>query len=79
MTRAQETAAFIKEALEDVALECDPQLEEGHPGHMHTQTRFDQVFRKYFVPPDGTRETNVLVTHANLIRFLLCRWVTIIH
>ncbi len=72
MPRAKETAVIIQSQLpEGPPIDFDQQLEEGSPDHAHTRERFNRVYHAHFV--QGSTTTTILVTHANLIRYLLCR------
>ncbi len=73
MIRAKETATVIHKEFPEASLEFDYDLTEGSPDHAHTRERFDRVFNSYFVPCQGPTATCVLVAHANLIRYLICR------
>lgn len=68
--RAQETGAIIRGELK---LEYDAELKEGNLDDDQVLARLERVFNNYFTPNKGERGTEVFVTHANVIRFMLCR------
>lgn len=89
MSRAQETSKIIEEALQNVAVEDDSLLIEGAPIqpdppiHWKVERHFFQdgprieaAFRKYFHRADPSQEKDtytILVCHANVIRYFVCR------
>lgn len=75
MVRAKETATIIYGEFPDIiTLEYDGQLTEGNPDKdPRTRDRFNQVYSTYIVPCQGQMATCVLVTHANLIQYMMCR------
>ena len=75
MIRALESANIILELLPNVTVTSDYELQEGNPDHLPTRDRFDRVYANYFVPGQETTSTTLLICHANLIRYLLCRYV----
>lgn len=75
MIRALESANIILELLPNVTVTSDYELQEGNPDHLPTRDRFDRVYANYFVPGQETASTTLLICHANLIRYLLCRYV----
>ena len=75
MIRALESANIILELLPNVTVTSDYELQEGNPDHLPTRDRFDRVYANYFVPGQETTSTTLLICHANLIRYFLCRYV----
>ena len=75
MIRASESANIILELLPNVTMTSDYELQEGNPDHLPTRDRFDRVYANYFVPGQETASTTLLICHANLIRYLICRYV----
>ncbi|XP_075983504.1 serine/threonine-protein phosphatase Pgam5, mitochondrial-like isoform X4 [Anticarsia gemmatalis] len=88
MTRAQETASIIARHLDPQIPTKDCQLlEEGAPippeppvGHWKPEksdnARIEAAFRKYFhrAPPEQEKDSyTLLVCHANVIRFFVCK------
>ena len=75
MVRAKETAEIIGKEFPNLAIELDSILEEGNPDGKVHRNRFEAVFKKYFVPASSTtKETNIIVCHGNLIRYIICRY-----
>ena len=74
MIRASESANIILELLPNVTMTSDYEL-QGNPDHLPTRDRFDRVYANYFVPGQETASTTLLICHANLIRYLICRYV----
>ena len=74
MVRAQQTANIVHDHPKFVGIPLeDKDLQEGSPERAHTVERFEQMFKKYFVPAGQTSIMNVIVRHANVIRFFVCR------
>ena len=74
MVRAKETAEIIGKEFPNLAIDLDSILKEGNPDEKMHRNRFEAVFKKYFVPASSTtKETNIIVCHGNLIRYLICR------
>ena len=75
MVRAQQTANIIHDhpKFVGIPLEEDKDLQEGSPERAHTVERVEQMFQKYFVPAGQTSITNIIVCHANVIRYFVCR------
>lgn len=73
MVRARQTAEILMEQFPKHELSIDIELEEGQPS-AYSALRFGRVYSKYFVPSNGCEDqTDVLVCHANIIRYLICR------
>jgi serine/threonine-protein phosphatase PGAM5 len=87
MTRAQETAAVIHETLPEVPMtqsdslrECTPPMrDEKKPDERRgkeereCEATLDQAFAQYFTPAQHVGESDVLVAHGNVIRYLVAR------
>lgn len=75
MVRAIGTCEIIaNEIPELLPFSHDKSLEEGDPTLQCHLRRFEHVYRDYFVPVQGPHtQAEVLVTHGNLIRYLVCR------
>lgn len=89
MIRAIETADLIKQELKqpDLPIFMDPLLAEGLPVlpepalvqqdiYVNDQKRIDLAFRKHFhrASPDQLEDSyELLVCHANVIRYFLCK------
>lgn len=74
MVRAREIATIIHDALPKIPLDFNSKLEEGNPDYApQTRDQFNQVYDAYTAPCQGQPATWVLITHANLIRYLICR------
>ena len=73
LLRAVETAAIIKAQFSEINIHEDPLLIEGDPTINHH--RMDIAFQEYFSPisSDHTTPTEIIICHANIIRFFLCR------
>ena len=77
LARAKETAEIIGQQFPNIPLVYDAELEEGNPDLLPHRNRFERVYKNYFVANQGLeKETDVLVCHGNLIRFLVCRYDT---
>jgi serine/threonine-protein phosphatase PGAM5 len=87
MQRARDTAAIIGgsfpgrhfEVVDDLA-ECTPPtrrtevVADEKPEDMAAcAARLDRVFARYFVPSAGAAQTDLLVCHGNVIRYLVTR------
>lgn len=88
-TRARETAEFVMRKLKEIPSqsstllwECLPclkpelieQLGIRDEARLEKDTRYaEKAFQKYFVPSRSKDTADLLVTHGNLIRFLVCR------
>ena len=78
MVRAVETADIIKKRFPVTPLRMDDELVEGSPDMPHHKLRFDRVYNAYFVPSqESTMEAQVLICHANIIRYLVCRYACV--
>jgi serine/threonine-protein phosphatase PGAM5 len=87
VTRAQETASVMHETLKSVPLassdllrECAPPSREDNASDPDSlaegkecKEQLDQAFAKFFVPAHGAPETDVLVAHGNVIRYLVTK------
>ncbi|XP_050459234.1 serine/threonine-protein phosphatase Pgam5, mitochondrial isoform X2 [Cataglyphis hispanica] len=87
MTRALETSKIIEKSLINVPVEDDSMLIEGAPippeppigqwrSEKHDGPRIEAAFRKYFHRADPSQQRDsytVLVCHANVIRYFVCR------
>ena len=74
LIRAEQTAIVIQEKFPEIPLQYDAELVEGNPDLPYIQLRFERVYKKYFVPSQGPKQTWILVCHSNLIRYLVCRY-----
>lgn len=76
-TRAVETASILASALPLARLEIDPMLRECEDVYFEDTNRVPQsaveTFDELFGRANGHRDPIVVVCHANLIRYLLCR------
>jgi serine/threonine-protein phosphatase PGAM5 len=81
LTRAQQTAAIVREQLAGVPAsstallgECTPpatiDLRESGGTLGACQRKLDAAFAKFFVPASGADRHDVLVCHGNVIRYL---------
>ena len=76
LLRAKETANIVAPAIGiSVPLIHDKDLEEGDPAvSASVPQRFHLVYQKYkTLAPADVGTTTILVTHANLIRYFICR------
>ena len=74
--RAIETAEIIHKVFPDVEFQLDPLLIEGNCESPHDRCRFEGRVQTYLKPVDGTQgETTVIVCHANVMRYFVCRQV----
>ena len=87
VTLAQETACVMRETLKSVPLassdllrECAPpsRADDASDGDSMAEEKeckdqLDQAFAKFFVPAHGAPETDVLVAHGNVIRYLVTK------
>lgn len=87
MQRARDTAAQIAPDFPDRSFAVDPELAECTPPTWRVEVtkdekaaemaackaRLDRVFGKYFVPAAGHAQTDLLVCHGNVIRYLVTR------
>lgn len=87
MQRARDTAAVIAEDLPGRSFRVDPDLHECIPPTRRTEitkdlkpeelaackAQFDRLFDRYFHPARGTVESDLLVCHGDVIRYLVTR------
>lgn len=74
--RAKETGEIIHKTFPEAQFELDPLLVEGNCESPIDQCRFEGRMQQYFKPVQGKeRETTILVCHANIMRFFVCRQV----
>ncbi len=87
MQRARDTAAQIAPDFPNQSFQLAPELAECTPPTWRTDVtrdekpadmqackqRLDRVFAKYFVPAQGQPQTDLLVCHGNVIRYLVTR------
>ncbi|XP_014598123.1 PREDICTED: serine/threonine-protein phosphatase Pgam5, mitochondrial-like isoform X2 [Polistes canadensis] len=87
LTRAQETSKIIEMSLPNVPTQDDSLLAEGAPippeppignwmSERHDGPRIEAAFRKYFHRADPQQQQDtvtILVCHANVIRYFVCR------
>ena len=75
MPRAKETYSIISNVLPStIEVKFDHELEEGNASMPHVVDRFERVYKNLFVPVQGSeKKTEVVVSHGNLIRFMICR------
>jgi serine/threonine-protein phosphatase PGAM5 len=85
MERARETAVVIHEALVDVPLQQSALLSECTPPAFREfkdetageqagcAKRLDNVFAKRVTPARGTERNDLIVAHANVIRYLVSK------
>lgn len=87
MTRARETAFFVNQALPEMKLRTDPLLRECTPRSWNAailkeekpedmaaaEAQLNAAFAKYFVPAKERDESDLLVCHGNVIRYLVTK------
>lgn len=56
----------------------DSALQEGRLDSSPAQARFEHTYKTYFRPVEGQeKQTEVIVCHANVIKYLLCKTIGI--
>ena len=74
--RAMETGEIIHKVFPDVPFQLDPLLVEGLCESPRDEYRFEGRMQTYFKPVEGTEgETTIVVCHANIMRYFVCRQV----
>lgn len=87
MQRARDTAAIIGQEFPGRRFDVVPDLAECTPPTRRTEitagetpaslsackARLDRVFATYFRPADGREQTDLIVCHGNVIRYLVTR------
>ncbi len=89
MRRTQQTAAVLARCFPELRVRCDPDLRECVPvipplqadaftdldpsEIIRDQYRAERAYARYFRRADGRDVHEILVTHGNLLRYLVCR------